>query len=246
MALSNKDLDRIVVDWKQYAEESPGRLQPSRVIKRDGNMYRGMGTVGADELALRLVQDYSVASLEMTMGYLYERVLEALGPQKLSNQRKRQPGFRGIDFVQTTPSEVRLINLKASTSTSNADIAGATLRNLEAAREHWSAHPATDDNPLGKGKKDISVIRAVARGPAKSATLPQGGLWLVGAATWEYFGAGANLLARLSDALGRNPLDNSRFKAELQRAADRVLAYLSQGGFVGSAGVIYWHKLIER
>ena len=83
-------------------------------------MYRGLGIENVSELAMRLVQDRSVASMEMTMGHLYERVLEGLGPRKLSNKEKTQSGFRGIDFVQDTAAEHRLINLKAGLPTSNS------------------------------------------------------------------------------------------------------------------------------
>ena len=127
------------------------------------------------------------------MGYLYERLLEELGPRKVTQAEKRSPGYRGIDFLHTTPSELRVINLKAGLSTSNGDITDSTIRNLVGAKEHWGTLTGADDNPLAQRERNVVMVRAVARGKRKQTITGKGILWLVGESMWEYFGAGSGV-----------------------------------------------------
>jgi hypothetical protein len=244
MPLTDRQLDQVVDAWKEYAESSPDRLDARDVLeKRDLNMYRGVNFTEPPLFAQALTNDRSVATLEMTMGHLYERALEELGPRKVSRDEKKRDGYKGIDFIQDTPDELRLINLKAGLSTSNGDITTSTVNNLAAASQYWSRQPVGDDNPLKRRERKVVKIRAVARGPRRTTRTAEGILWLVGDSMWEYFGAGSDLLVRLGIALQRNPFDHVRFQAAKTRAAQRVLSYLERGGFLRDGKEIDWEKL---
>ena len=247
MPVSDNQLDEVVQAWNKYAEQTPLRIAPADLLeKRDMNMYRGLGIAEASALAHQLVEHRSVATVEMTMGYLYERLLQELGPQKVTQAQKNRTGYKGIDFVQGAPGEFRVINLKSGLSTSNGDITGATRRNLSRAKVHWEGQTGADDNPLAQRKSKIVMVKAVARGRRRKTTTAEGILWLVGESMWEYFGAGEGLLNRLSDALGRNPLDYRRYEEEKARAAQRVVEYLNAGGLAGPDGKINWSTLIPK
>lgn len=246
MAISEVELDDVVSAWKVYAEASPGKIQPKDLLSgRDINMYRGLGHSNPHDLCVALVGDRSTATLEMTMGYLYERVLEQLGLRKITVQEKKQVGFKGIDFLQEMGNRLRVINLKAGLSTANSDITSSTLANLKEAHEFWLNRRPADDNPLQHPVRRIELIRAVARGPEKDVTTPDGVRWLVGESMWSFFGAGEMLAPRLGDALTRNPLDYDRFQAQKQAAVDRVFAYLVDQGLATIDNEIRWAELIE-
>ena len=245
MTVTDTQLNDVVMGWNRYAEGRPESIDANDVlIKRDLNMYRGMGIENIGELALRLVEDRSVASMEMTMGHLYERVLETLGPRKLTNEEKNTPGHRGIDFIHDTASEHRLVNLKAGLSTANGDISAATVTNLTAAKRHWEATGGSDDNPLSQTQTNVVMIRAVARGRAKRDQTNEGILWLVGDAMWDYFGGGRDLLRRVSAALGRNPLDFTAYTGQIEGAASRVLRLLARYELPGEE--VDWDRLIRH
>ena len=245
MPITDAQLDEVVMGWNRYAEGRPENIDPNDVlVKRDLNMYRGIGIENISELALRLVEDRSVASMEMTMGHLYERVLENMGPRKLINAEKNRPGFRGIDFIHDTVSEHRLVNLKAGLSTANGDISTSTVANLTAAKRHWETTRGRDDNPLSSNQTDAVMIRAVARGSAKHDLTDKGILWLVGDAMWEYFGGGRDLLKRLGVALGRNPLDFTAYTGQIETAASRVRRTLARYELPGEE--VDWDRLLNR
>jgi hypothetical protein len=245
MPITDGQLDQVIMGWNQYAEGRPESIDPNDVlVKRDLNMYRGLGIENITELSMRLVEDRSVASMEMTMGHLYERVLEALGPRKLTNAEKGMPGFRGLDFIQDTPLEHRLVNLKSALSTSNGDITTATVSNLSAAKAHWESDYGKDDNPLRSSPSEAVMIRAVARGQTKRVITGSGILWLVGDAMWDYFGGGRDLLRRLGAALGRNPLNFTAYTAQIEGAAYRVRRTLLRYELTGEE--VDWDRLLAR
>lgn len=247
MAINEKELADVVAAWHQYAESSPARIDPADLVKkRDMKMYRGLGIVNAHVLAAQLVQDRSVASMEMTMGHLYERLLEAFGLKKVTNQEKKLPGFKGIDFVHHTAGELRLVNLKSGLSTSNGDITAQTATNLVNARDSWINRNAPDDNPLQQKAPAVIMVKAVARGASKRTTTREGILWLVGEAMWEYFGAGPNALAALSRAMGETPLNHDTFKQGLDRATAKTLNFLQKQALVDDAGLVRWNELSQR
>jgi len=247
MAVSDAQLDQVVLGWKDYAEKSPSRIQVKDLLKkRDFAMYRGLGVTTAVDLATRMVQDRSVASLEMTMGWLYELLIMALGPSKIGNKQKTQPGYRGIDFTQETVMETRLVNLKAGLSTSNGDITSATIRNLVESRDFHRALQTSDDNPLRRDRREVVMIKAVAKGSSKRSVTSDGILWLVGDEMWAYFDAGSNFLARVLDAMGRNPLDFERLKSQLADAASRVEKYLYAENLASRNGNIAWAALLAK
>lgn len=247
MPLTDKQIDDVVKLWNAYAEGRPNLIKPRDLVdKRDIAMYRGLGLKDSLELAELLVEHRSIATLEMSMGYLYERLLGALGPTKVTTAQKRQPGYRGIDFVQPLTAEIRLINLKAGLSTFNGDITQATKRNLANAKRWWSKQGNVDDNPIGGPELAISTIRAVARGHFRQELTEDGILWLVGDGLWEYFGAGSGFLRRISDSLGRSPLNHDRYKAEQKRAARRVVRFLELEGFADEAHNLNWSALTAK
>ena len=106
-----------------------------------------------------------MATMEMTMGYLHERVLEELVTDRVAADQRQLPGYRGVDFLNRTAADLQIINLKSGLSTSNGDISVATVRNLQTARDHWQANPdGVDDNPLARRERNVLMVRAVARG----------------------------------------------------------------------------------
>ena len=246
MPITDEQLDVVAQAWAEYAALSPRRIQPrDLLIKRDLSLYRGLGISSVGDLARHLVDDRVSASVEMTMGHLYERALGELGPQKVTRAEKRTPGYQGIDFVHRTLQQVTVINLKSGLSTANSDISGATIRHLLNARDHWEAIPSADDNPLPQQRREVIMVRAVARGERRRTLTDEGILWLVGEAMWAYFGAGEGFLTRLSDALGRHPLDYERYEEEKLQVTERVQQYLVAGGVADSAGRLDWGRLVS-
>ena len=247
MPISDGQLDVVVKAWNNYAETGPSNIVPKDLLeKRDVNMYRGLGITSAGALVRDMVEHRSVATMEMAMGYLYERLLQELGPQKVTTVQKQLPGYKGVDFIQQTPNELRVINLKAGLSTSNGDITASTKRNLGEAKKHWGSQPAADDNPLAQQKAKVVMVRAVARGGRRHTETTDGITWLVGEAMWEYFGAEEGFLQRLSDALARNPLSYERYRDEKVKASDKVLKYLVGGGFADIEGQLDWGLLVAK
>ena len=256
MVLGDDALDRVVRDWHDYAQARPAKISARDVlVKRNLHMYRGLGINNASDLSRMMVNDRSAASLEMTMGHLYELLLGSLGPVKLTKEDKTAtPAYQGIDFIQRTPNAIRVINLKAGLATVNSDISNQMRRRLKIAKEFELHRPAHDDNPLQQNRPEVIMVRAVARGAPRNGMVPcnvQGYqddqlLYLVGASLWEYFGGGQDFLHRVQQALGQNPLDFRRHEWQKARAAVRVRRRLMDGDFVGPGRQIRWDALIER
>ena len=246
MPITDNQLDQVVRAWYEHVVTIPQNIKPRELLKnRDISTYRGLGINTLADFSRALVEHRTVASLEMGHGYLFERVLEELGPTKLSRKDKKLPGNRGIDFTHPTPGQLFVISMKASPSTFNGDITRATVANLAAAKKCRENQSDADDNPLAQRPRKVVMVRAVARGASKKTITPEGILWLVGDALWQNFGAGPNLLQRLNEALGRNPLDQDRYEAAKGEAAKRVATYLQQHGFADSAGNLDWMGLIK-
>ena len=247
MPISDHQLDQVVLAWHDHVVTIPQKIKPHGLLKdRDISTYRGLGINAAPEFSGALVEHRTVASLEMSHGYLFERLLQELGPTKLTREDKKLPGNRGIDFTHPTPGQLLLISMKASPSTFNGDITRATVDNLVAAKKCRESQSDADDNPLAQRTRRVVMVRAVARGAWKKTTTPEGILWLVGDALWERFGAGSNLLQCLNEALGRNPLDQNRYEEAKGEAAKRVVAYLHLHGFTDSDGNLDWTSLIKE
>ena len=244
----DKWIDRIVIAWRDYATERPHEIQPSAILRgRDLRMYRAMGIETAEKLARQLVADRSTATLEMSMGHLYERLLEALVTDRVAAVQRKGEGYRGIDFINRRTDAIELVNLKTGLSTSNADITAASALNLRGARDHWQEELArADDNPLGqRAEREVRMVRAVARGPRRHRETPAGIIWMVGDPMWEYFGGGPDFLRRLSDALGRHPLNLARYEEAKESAAKRVENYLTRAGLVNPDGTVDWNRVAE-
>ena len=301
----DKWMDPIVNAWRVYAAERPHEIRPSTLLRgRDLRMYRAMGITRVEDFARQLVDDRSTATLEMSMGHLYERLLEALVTNKVASVQRKESGYRGIDFFNLRPDAVEIINLKTglddrstatlemsmghlyerllealvtnkvasvqrkesgyrgidffnlrpdaveiinlkTLSTSNADISAASSLNLRNARDYWTEYyTRADDNPLEqRPERVIRMVRAVARGPRRARETQEGILWLVGDDMWEHFGGGPDFLRRLSDALGRNPLDLARYEEAKAGAARRVETYLTRTGLVESDGTVDWDRV---
>ena len=247
MPISKTQLGQVVQSWSDYTVQQPQKIKPGDLLKtRDISMYRGLGITIIEEFARALVEHRSAASLEMTMGYLFERLLEESGLTKVSKEDKKKDGYLGVDFIHPKPTGLEVVTLKASPSTFNGDITRATVVNLMAAKEFWESRPKPDDNPLAQQQQRVTMVRAVARGAPKRTTTPEGILWIVGDAMWDYFGAGPDLLQRLGDALGRNPLDHNRYEKEKEQAVTRVVGYLRRRGFAKPDGGLDWAGLIKR
>ena len=248
MPISDEQLDKEIQRWKAYAELRPQSIKVRDLLKqRNLSMYRAQGITDPLELGRAMVADRSSATLEMTFGYLFERIFEALGLRKISRDQKQLPGFKGLDFVRETPAETEVINLKSGLSTSNGDISMATSQHLKTAKEHRDNLSEDDDNPLQRPeRKKVVMVRAIARGSARKVHTPDGILYLVGDAMWEHFGAGKQFLARLSEALGRNPINRNRYEKEKEKAAHRVATYLRNQGLVKADVTLDWASIVAN
>ena len=246
MPITDAQLATVVRQWRDYATATPQGINPRELLKQRGTyMYRGLGITTADQLARKMVDDRAVASLEMTMGSLYERVLEALGPERVTREQRRNPGYNGLDFIHRTPALIELINLKAGLSTTNNDITQNMQRTLQAARDYWAANRGPDDNPLPQQQRQVVKVRAVARGAARRDRTADGILHLVGESMWQHFGAGDHFPARLGAAIERNPINLEHYEEQKRQAAARVYRYLIAGRFADGEDRLDWDHLAD-
>ena len=246
MAITDSDMDEVAEAWASHAAGRPDEIQPRALLQgRDLRMYTALGKERADELSRCLVEHRSIAGLEISMGSLYERLLQELGTDRVAAGQRSQPGYTGIDFLRWTDDALELISFKSGLTSFSGDLGGRAVRQLLAARDYWVAQSAgADANQFGRSQR-VVMVRAVARGPRKRVERPDGILWLVGDAMWEHVGADEHFLSRVSAALARRPLDTDGFDAAKERAAGRVLAYLNRAGLVQPDGTVDWLQLSE-
>jgi len=249
MALSDA-----VASFKAYLEKIPERQKARDVLeKRPLPLYRAHGITTAEDLATSLAADRLIASREMAMGYLYERVMESsCQAVKLKNIEKR--GWKGIDFRKETDSALYLINLKSARATSNADITSATQTNLVAAagralRIQDETYSQGDDNPLKQSRPEIIPIRAIARGiPTPQTFKVVNGVRiriLVGDTLWEHLGAGANFTQKIEAELGRHPVDRAVVAKGEQEYTARIAALLKETGCIKTDGSLDWLTVLR-
>ena len=246
MPLSDHRLDQAVNNWKGYVSRLLGTIDAPSLLKRKNlSMYMALGATDPQALADRLVNDHVASSVENTMGQLYELVLAELGPVKVPNEQKNSQGYRGLDFVQQTPTQIRLIDLAAASNTKNASARTKSRRDMSEATAYWKENERkrTDDNPLAQKGKSIVRIWAVARG-TPAMTQPDDILRLRGDAMWEYFGSGGNCLARIGAALARNPVTDSDFRMAVHGATLELIDFLRLRGFIRGDGSLEWGPLL--
>jgi hypothetical protein len=179
------------------------------------------------------------------MGHLYELVMAELGPVKVSNAQKKQSGYVGLDFVQVTPTEIRLVDLAAAANTKNGGARTKSRQDLTADAAFWQeqAENETNDNPMAQKGKSIVRIWAVGRGTPSHTSLDEI-LRLRGDAMWEYFGAGPDCLARIGEALLRNPVNGAAFHGAVGAARTRLVDFLQLKGFADANGELDWPALL--
>ena len=246
MPVSDQELDQAVSDWKRYVTRHLREIDPLSLLKRKNlSMYMALGVTQPQDLADRLVNDHVASSVENTMGQLYELVLAQLGPVKVPKEQKKTPGYEGLDFVQETPTQIRLIDLASGSSTKNGGARTKGRLDMAEAAGHWeeAERKRTDDNPLAPKRKSIVRIWAVARGtPAR--TEPDEIVRLRGDAMWDYFGSGDGCLARIGAALARNPITGSEFQTAVDGVVQELIGFLSGEGFVQTDGSLEWPSLL--
>jgi hypothetical protein len=246
-------LEDAVLSFRDYFAGLPADIDAAKLLRaRALAMYWSLGIQTPEELARALVADRSVASREMAMGYLYERVIEAIGnARKLTNAEKKT--WRGIDFRIEAGRDVYLINLKSARATSNGDINDATMRNLAAAAKREREDQAErgrrgEDNPLRAQPGLVHAIRAIARGNSSTTTREYAGEKieiLVGDALWERLGAGPGFGRRIQLAIGAVPVDATRLAEELSKAEERVVRELRRKECVTAEGSLDWEAVLE-
>jgi len=246
MALTDGQLDNIVASWNEYVSKFLGGIDSIALLgKKNLSMYMALGVIYPEGLAERLVNDYVSSSIENTMGHLYELVMAELGPVKVSNAQKKQSGYVGLDFVQVTPTEIRLVDLAAAANTKNGGARTKSRQDLTADAAFWQeqAENETNDNPMTQKGKSIVRIWAVGRG-TPSYTSQDEILRLRGDAMWEYFGAGPDCLARIGEALLRNPVNGAAFHGAVGAARTRLVYFLQLKGFADADGELDWPALL--
>ena len=109
MGISDSDMDEVAEAWAGYAAGQPDVIQPRALLQgRDLRMYRALGIERADELSRYLVEHRSIAALEISMGSVYERLLQELGTSRVAAGQRSQPGYKGIDFLHETDDGARV------------------------------------------------------------------------------------------------------------------------------------------
>ena len=176
------------------------------------------------------------------MGRLWERLLGALGPKQITIEQK--PILRGIDHLQETQSERRVINLKSSLSTPNGDINAKTIDHLLAAKDTLGRQK--DDNPMGGLPREIVMVRAVARGEPHNELLDNGIRYLVGNAMWQYFGGGDNFLSKVTNAMERHTIPLDTLEDARKIAVNRIADYIDSTGLFISDGKLDWLALCQK
>jgi hypothetical protein len=248
-------LDDAVAGFKQYLEQIPDRQKAKDVLrKRPLPLYRALGISEAKDLARSLASDRLIASREMVMGYLYERILqEACGATKLNNAQKKE--WKGIDFRKETGQEIFLINLKSSRQTPNSDITTQTTLNLVAAAKHAKAlqdesFSSGDDNPLSSARPTIIPVRAIARGVPSPESIKQVDeiriRILVGDTLWQRLGAGPHFTRQIETELGKQPVDKQVVEKGETAFRERILNELRLNGCVGSDGSLIWPSVLSK
>jgi hypothetical protein len=246
VALTDDQLDKIVASWNEYVSKFLVNIDSVKLLsKKNLSMYMALGVVYPEGLAERLVSDYVSSSVENTMGHLYELVMDELGPTKVVNEQKKQPGFVGLDFVQVTPTEVRLIDLAAAANTKNGGARTKSRQDMGVAAAHWKAETekGTNENPMAQKGKEIVAIWAVGRG-TRSWTSDGEILRLRGDEMWEYFGAGPDCLARVGAALLRNPVTGAAYHGAVGAARSQLVGFLQLQGFTNAEGELDWPALL--
>ncbi len=180
-------------------------------------------------MAGRLIDDYVASSLENTMGHLYDMLFARLA-EKVTNDQKKLDGYRGIDFIQKTLTEVRLVDLTSSSNTKNGGARTKSANDMKTNVQYWEKREnvPTDDNPLPKKNRQVVAVWAVARGASSQKTVGNI-LRLRGDSMWDYFGAGPNLLQRLGSALANSPIEEAVYHSSLAIAKQRLTDTLIQG-----------------
>lgn len=250
MALSDA-----VSSFRSYLEKIPDRQKASDVLgKRPLPLYRASGITHADELATALAADRLIASREMAMGYLYERIMEsACDAVKLKNIEKKD--WKGIDFRKESDHAIYLINLKSARATSNADITSATQTNLVAAarraqRVQDKINSQGDDNPLSQPRAEIIPVRAIARGiPTPQTFKIIDGIRiriLVGDTLWDQLGAGTNFTQKIEAELGRQPVNKNIVAKGEAAFRTRIVELLKHAGCVEADGSLDWLTVLRK
>ena len=248
MAVSDEQLDQVVQDWNTYVSKFLAGFDSIGLLaKKNLSMYMALGVTRPEALSSRLVQDYVASSIENTMGHLYELALGKLGPVKITNQQKKQDGYEGLDFVQITPTEIRLVDLASASNTKNGGARIKSRDDMARASEHWEfvEQQSNDDNPMVHVNRKVVRIWAVARGTS-ARSQADGILRLRGDAMWEYFGAGPGCLARIGQALARNPVTGSAFHDAVSAADRKLQFYLSARGLADGEGNLKWPEILTQ
>ena len=247
MPLNDETLERVVSDWNGYVTRILEQIDSLSLLKRKNlSMYMALGVTHSQALADRIVNDYVSSSVENTMGHLYELVFAELGSVKVPNEMKKERGYRGLDFIHVTPTEIRLIDLAAAANTKNASARTKSRQDMADAAAHWedTEKRRTDDNPVAPTMKQIVRIWAVARG-SSAMSQPDEILRLRGNTMWKYFGAGDDCLGSIAAALACNPITDNAFRAAVSGAVVDLMDFLRDRGFARPGGHLAWPPLLS-
>ncbi len=245
MPLSDVDLDQVVLEWNSRVTRVLRAIDVVSLLRRKNlAMYMALGFTQPGPLADRLVNYYIASSLENTMGDLYELILSLLGPVKVSKEQRQMNGYKGVDFIQITPAEVRLVDLASGSSTKNGGARSKSRRDLSDAAAYWKHYEKNRQQGDSTAvQREVLQVWAVARGSADKSQ-PDQILRLRGDAMWEYFGAGSNCLARIGEALSRNPITGDEFQVAVDGAVLDLASYLRGKGFLCLDGTVAWSALL--
>ena len=208
-------------------------------------MYWALGCVTAAELSRQIVSDHIGQTIEQTAGWLYEAILQEAGTQVgiTKVEDKQSPGRQGLDFIQVTDGERRLIDLASTTNTKNGGARRKSINDMVENEQFWNDQ--YNDNPLGGRSNKIVKVWAMARGKSKNAINNHGILEVRGEAMWTYFGLGEGFVDKLSAELGKQQISAEELNGPKELSEEAIQKYLRLNKFADNvSGIIDYESLI--
>lgn len=210
-------------------------------------MYWALGCVTSAELARQIVSDHIGQTIEQTAGWLYESILQEAGMQLgiIKVENKKSDGHLGLDFIQISHGERRLIDLASGSNTKNGGARKKSILDMTDNEEFWERQ--YNDNPLSAQPTKIVKVWAMARGKSKEKYNNNGILEVRGEAMWAYFGLGEGFTDKLTSELGKQHVGAEELNRPKDLCENTIRDYLWSNGFSDAVtGEIDYQSLVTR